>query len=435
MIKTNNTLFNSNARLGYYATKNSRKYQGYQSVSLSGQINSRKMQDQDLEDDLENTTKDNLQRLNFSALTENRFYNSHKKFLEVDLDLATGVYNLKAKYTTDPETWPFITEASDQGYAITASLPILIGTGGIEDVQDARLAVYILDDLLAAGDLARAAAPDEILVFARFITEVKNKRYYDLRIKKIDEITRIDSMLNAMGLKAQSDASYFTILNDDWDFASGPVRRTGGRFSIGFAPNIDWSYLYSNRTYQDTLPGSGAMVEYDNAGKTRENNWGVDFITAYTWEKPVNLYWQHSVNTSLAYALFYEDLRMKNYDHDTLSFEYNRQVDSPNLRLIAGYRLGYYPNSRTELTLDINGTVGQYWETLRSEDTDDQEFNALEAGYDISFHCYYYISEQLRLTVNITNIYHHNQDSFTGNSEITGTSNEFQHHLWGGVSV
>jgi hypothetical protein len=422
--KNNSNLFGSDFGLDYEAHKNSSRYQGYQFFSLSGFIDSRKIKDQDLANDQENTEKDNIQRLYFAAHTENRFYNAHKKFLEVDLDLSSSMVNGKSNQSPGVDEPPVLTDSKDHGYAIDASLPVLVGTGRIEEVQDARLAIYILDDLQNAGDLTRAADPAEIDAFARFITEVKNRRYYDVRIQKIDEITRIDSMLNVMGLKARSGASYYTILNDDWDFASGPVRRTGGRFSAGIAPKIQWSYYYSDRTYYDSTIAPPSKY-YGSTSKNYSTSWGMDFLTAYTWEKPANLYWQHSVNATLAYSLNYEDLRIDNYLNDTLEYDFDRDLNSPALNLIAGYRLGYYPNSRTELTLDINTYLVYNWQNYDFGDWEGQDFNTIEAGYDIGFGCYYYISERLRLTVNISEIYSYNHYYLVDNTGDNNTSNNF----------
>lgn len=422
--KNNSNLFNSDFGLDYEAHKNSSRYQGYQFFSLSGLIDSRKIKDQDLANDEENTQKDNIQRLYFSAHTVNRFYNAHKKFLEADLDLSSSLMNGKSSQSPYFGEPPVLTDSKNQGYVIDASLPVLVGTGRIEEVQDARLAVYILDDLQNAGDLIRAADPAEIDAFARFITEVKNRRYYDVRIQKIDEITRIDSMLNAMGLKARSDASYFTILNDDWDYASGPVRRTGGRFSAGISPKVQWYYSYSDRTYYD----SRIVPPYDYYGSTSKNystSWGIDFLTAYTWEKPANLYWQHSVNATLVYSLNYEDIRLKDYLNDSLQNDYDRDMDSPALNLIAGYRLGFYPNSRTELILNINTIFIYNWENYNYQDSEDQDINNIETGYDLGFHCYYYISERLRLTVNVSEAYNYNHYYLVDNTANNNTSSDF----------
>ncbi len=405
--------YNSDADLNYYSTKNTQKYQGYQSFLISGSVNGMKRGDQDNINDTETTRHNNTQRIYFSGRTENRFYNLRKQFLEVDLDLSSSIFNGKSEYNGLLETVPFwgSETSKDHQYAITASLPVLIGFGRIEEVQDARLAVYILDDLKQSGDLKRAPTSEEVLAFSRFITETKNRRFFDTRIQKINEITRIDSMLNAMGLKARSEASYFTILNDDWDFANGPIRKTGGRFSVGIIPNILWSYHYSNTNteFEDTPP---APIIVDLTTKSWQSLWGIDFKAGYIWEKPANLYWQHTIIVNLAYALEYDDRISKSYRMDTLSNDFRYETDSPNLELTAGYRLGFYPNTRTELVLGINNILGQRWEKVTTGNLEDMKANTFEFAHELNLNCYYYISEQLRLTVTIQNTYNHDHYTF-----------------------
>ena len=408
----NQMSYSSDADLNYYATRNSRKYQGYQSFHISGLIDGMKSGDQDISNGTENTRHANTQRFYFSAYTENRFYNSRKQFLEVNLELSSSLANGKVEYSDDLEDLPFMETSKNFQYAITASLPVLIGLGRIEEVQDARLAVYILDDLQKSGDLKRAPTAEETLSFSRFITETKNRRFFDSRIQKINEITRIDSMLNVMGLKAQSGASYYTLLNDNWDFADGPVRRTGGRFSAGVIPKLQWVYYDSESAYHDTLNDPTILEDYNVISKSWIENWGIDFIAAYIWEKPANLYWQHTINASLAYSLEYDDRINKTYEMDTLSNHSRYETDSPNLKLVAGYRLGFYPNSRTEVTLDINNILDQNWVKFDSENPEDKNANSFEVYHQLNLSCYYYISEQLRLTVNIQNTYDYDHTTY-----------------------
>lgn len=154
------------------------------------------------------------------------------------------------------------------------------------------------------------------------------------------------------------------------------------------------------------------MEDYDIISKSWTENWGMDFMARYIWEKPANLYWQHTINTSLAYSLDYDDRITKIYQMDTLSNDLKWETDSPNLKLIAGYRLGFYPNSRTELTLDLNNILGQYWNKASYDDMDGMKANALEISHELNISCYYYISEQLRLTVTIQNTYDYDHKTF-----------------------
>ena len=63
------------------------------------------------------------------------------------------------------------------------------GIGRIENVTDARQAIYILEDFKKNGILSRDLTKDELFEFAQLISTVKNKRFLDSRLHRIDEIT------------------------------------------------------------------------------------------------------------------------------------------------------------------------------------------------------------------------------------------------------
>jgi hypothetical protein len=106
---------------------------------------------------------------------------------------------------------------------------------------------------------------------------------------------------------------------------------------------------------------------------------------------------------------------------DTLSNDFRYEADSPNLELVAGYRLGFYPNSRTEVTLDLNNILGHYWRKTDSDDADEMKANTFEIAHELNLSCYYYISEQLRLTVTITNSYDYDHNTFPDNPDSKNT--------------
>lgn len=397
--------FQSSFDVNYYSTKNSRFYQGYQDIGLRGTILSNWLNNKNLTDDLSTKEKNNFQDFDLNALTVNRFYNSRKQFVEINLNLVSGISHYKDKYSADKEEFPFLDETRDLSYQVDASLPVMIGMGRIEEVQDARLAVYILDDLAKAGDLKRAPTSEETLAFAQFITQTKNQRYFDSRIRKIAEITAIDSLLTSLDLKAQSNASYYTLLNDNWDNSNGPERRTGGRFSIGVVPNIDLSINSYELFYRDSIGDPVGIASYSQKRDNRLNSLGMDAVTGYDWEKPSSLYWQHSVNADLAYSLYQEKINFKIYDMDTLTSEGKSRLDSPNLKLELGYSIGYFPNSRTNVRLGLTSSYNQYWGDLKINDDPASDVGTIRVNNRLSLSCYYYISQQLRFSLFISSLY------------------------------
>jgi hypothetical protein len=401
---------NSDLRVDYYATKNSRSYQGFQNFRLSGNVTSSSYGVTDLTEDLEHTQKSNYQYIVIEAQTVNRFYNEKNRFAEIDFDLTGQLNNSAGKYSADQEAYPYIYKNTSYSHLVSASLPLLIGTGRIEDVQDARLAVYILDDLTKAGDLKRVPTNEEILEFSRFITSTKNQRFFDARIRKIAEITAIDSFLTVLDLKARSDASYFTLLYDNWDNSAGPVRKTGGRFSVGLMPAIDLSFHKFQEFYHDTLNNPDVLESYTNKSTSQDNSWNLDVVAGYVWEKPANLYWQHSVNTAIAYSLYYEQMKNKVYYMDTLTSEQNSRLNSPNIKLDVGYTIGYYPNSRTSIKLGIITSYNQFWGEEEKTDLEDRDAGRIIVNNDLVLSCYYYISQQVRFSMYISSAYSFNKE-------------------------
>jgi len=397
--------FSSGLDIDYYATKNSEFYQGYHDFWLMGDVSSYWNSDRNVTDDLGNDQKRNYQNVNLGVHTENRFYNKRKQFAETDLTLGSALDNTLNEYSADQEKLPYTNKSSDFGFSVFVSLPLLIGKGRIEEVQDARLAVYILDDLTKSGDLKRAPTREETLAFAQFITRTKNQRFFDSRIRKIAEITAIDSFLTVMDLKAQSDASYFTLLNDNWDNANGPVRKTGGRFSLGLVPGIELSLGESKNFYRDTLNDPEVIESFMNKNNTRFDSWRLDFVARYLWEKPTSLYWQHSVYTDLAYSLYNMQVISKNYVKDSLTDEQKSRLNSPNLKLRLNYTIGYYPNSRTNIRLGINTVLYQYWGDEKINDDPKMDVGKTLINSGLFLSCYYYISPQLRFSLNVSSSY------------------------------
>jgi hypothetical protein len=429
--KQNSFQFGSGLGADYYATKNSRHYQGYQNFHLSGSVNSNNYNETDMVENLTNTRKSSYQSFVITAQTINRFYNDKNRFAEIDLDFHGQLNNSTGKYSDDLETYPFNYKNASYSHIVLASLPLLIGSGRIEEVQDARLAVYILDDLTKSGDLKRVPTNEETMAFAQFITETKNQRFFDSRIRKIAEITAIDSFLTVLNLKSQSDASYYTLLNDNWDNSSGPVRETGGRFSVGLVPAIDLTYHNSQQFYRDTLNNPDVIDNFTHRANSHDDSWNLDVVVGYAWEKPASLYWQHSLNTGIAYSLYYEELNSKIYDRDTLTIENSSRLDSPNLKLDIGYTIGYYPNSRTSIKLGIITSYNQFWGKETGTGMEDRDAGKIIVNNGLVLSCYYYISQQVRFSMNISSGYSFKKENQLQPGDESGY--EITHNLQNGI--
>jgi hypothetical protein len=276
-----------------------------------------------------------------------------------------------------------LTKSSDRYALVDLEVPLLMGKGRIEPVQDARLAVYILEDLYKEGRITRLPGQEEIIALASLISEIKNKRFFDYRIRKIAEIEKVDSFLQAGGFISKADARYFTTLNDNWDNSAGPLRESGRRFSAGLVPNTTLSRTYNKVEYDTTTT--------DYITKNRTSIFGIRAFADYTVAIPMDLHWQKnwSLNASYGYG---GDLY-----RNTVT-DYKLERGSYNLTGKAAYGLGFYPNSRTDVTGTLSLNLLQYMrhETLTGTTN---RFKYIELAPAFTLNLHYYISAQMRLNV------------------------------------
>jgi hypothetical protein len=412
--KRNNNSFNGNLISDYYSTKNSKYYQGSQNYRFNfSTYGSKNKTEAGISTLSESTNKANSQYLSVAVNSSNRFYNSRKRFVETNLNFSGELGNSTSKNTSDIKTYPYSYKNQSGNYLISASIPLLVGTGRIEEVQDARLAVYILDDLLKSGDLTRTPDKEEILALSEFITQTKNQRFFDSRIRKIAEITAIDSFLTANGLKGQSDASYYTLINDNWDNSNGPVRATGRRFSIGVAPGFDTEFDKAT-DYSVDSTNSTAFSYFKSKNTDQLDSWNLDAIAQFVCEKPINLTWQRSSSASLGYSLYSSNSIYKTYNDDMQTGEIKDSEKSPNFSVGITHSYGYYPNSRTSIRFGANAYLQQYWRDRKTDDgltVTNDETNIVS---NLFLNCNYYFSPQLRFSVYVNEAYQFTKEIVNG---------------------
>lgn len=251
------------------------------------------------------------------------------------------------------------------------------GFGRIERVEDARQAIYILEDLKKNKVLSRDMTKDEIFEFSQLISTVKNKRFLDDRLHRIDEITTIDNYLKNKQILTNSDAAYFTSLYDMWDYGALFDRNAGSRFSINLTPEIRREYDNEEQTSVDQ--------NYTSAYKN-ENTYllsGAQLDFSYQHSIPVKLNWQHDFNASLSVNA----LNVKP-DWRASPFWFFQQMGK------VSYTLGYYPTTRTNVYVDVNYQI--FNQTYQDSDQNDYyQIANLNGGV------YYYISPNIRFSGSI----------------------------------
>ncbi|MBS4057827.1 MAG: hypothetical protein KGZ82_10965 [Bacteroidales bacterium] len=422
-----------NASPTYHVAKNNVHYQGSTmlSMNLSGAW-SRFTSENDQGINSRTKNRSGSYGVNLGYYSTNRYYNSKNQFIELIPMVHAGFNYFGQKFDNKPVTYPERDWNRSRSGQFDLAMALMLGKGRIEAVQDARLAVYILEDLHKSGDLSKQADGDDILALAYKITSVKNKRYFDARLRKIAEINAIDSLIASRGLKNTSGASYYTLLNDNWDHANGPLRSAGQRFSFGLVPQFSGSYYTDTYHYYDTVSGIPLNQHYSNENKYQTGAWGLDLKATYQCEKPVSLSWQHSGMASLAYGLYHSSNQIHIYEKNVLITEQENIDNTPNAYGIISHRLGYYPNSRTSLSLNASLAYSRYWGDSQYNQNAKIKNGRQYVDGVLQFNCRYYVSPQLRFSIDYLADYRYIRQveyGSQGSNDIINSSNNFLSQL------
>ena len=281
-----------------------------------------------------------------------------------------------------------------------------IGYGRLENVEDARQAVYIVNALSKRNILTRNLSNEELFELSQQISTVKNKRFLDSRLHLIDEISKVDSFLVERNLLSNTGAAYFTTLYDMWQYGDLFPRKSGYEISLLAYPY----YTYDNVKY---------TPEQQNTAINNPHHAFFEANLLFNYEKPVKLNWQHSVSAGVdAYIL----------QGKTGETDFNSIFSTDFKMLSAGtsYSLGYYPNTRT----NIQATIGQQiWRQIENDFT----MTRYTPNFTVSI--YYYLSPYLCVAGNFNLYYEHyfndaNSSHFNNNSFNTAFNVQFIYSIF-----
>jgi hypothetical protein len=415
----------SNALASYSIYQNSLKSQSelYSSLSgtfsLGGQHNTRELENSELKQH----SSSNSEYLMIGGLK--RFYNLKQNYFEVNGSFNignNGSSNKEDRFSSDTITNSI--KSSSKDFQTYSHIALLIGKGRIEEVQDARMALYLIEDMHQLNRDKRPASDEEVLELAKLITSLKYKRFFDTRLRKIAEITAIDAFMQQNGIAGTTDATYFTSLNDNWDFANNPARNSGWRIYTG----VEGNYGYTNYKYhQDYIIPSQNFTENSNNRKTISG-----FIVAgLNYEKPISLKWQKSASVKARFGSAYQLSNQTSTNQDDIN---NFQGTTPTFDLSASYGYGYYPNSRTWLTAgwSLSSGYGNQYTGTSKEDKENSKNNYYTyTGPNVQ--AYYYLSEKLRLSLTFYGRFQIDNENYIANipegSDNNQTRTNWNHEL------
>lgn len=335
--------------------------------------------------------KNTLTDLDFTMFFNNRFYmNGKNYFINVTPGLIFNYSNNTSKiidfdatkyYSDGNNSNPLVgsvdVKTKDRSRYFIPSLDLGFGIGRVEPVGDVRHAIYIAEELGKANRLERDLTEDEIFLLAKRISELKNKRFFDSRLRKIYEIQSVDSLLNQMNVLNETDAVYFTRLTDMWDFGDQP-RSAGTRLELCLMGQL------SDVQYNDyTKEYNFYNQEYETTKEKQKKNVGLlGPSLRFSSYKPIGLKLQRLFQFSTTYHHF-KHFDSPNYDYVLLAK--NTFIGN------SAYQLSWFLNTRTS----IEGTVAL---TYVNRSFKEQESKEESLRAEIKGNLYYYFSPRLRVS-------------------------------------
>jgi len=258
-----------------------------------------------------------------------------------------------------------------------------IGYGRIEDVEDARQAVYIANALSKRNILTRNISNEELFELSQQISTIKNKRFLDSRLHLTDEISTVDSFFVKKNLLSEAGAAYFTTLYDMWQYGALFPRKSGYEISFSVFPYYTYRYLKYNPELQT------GDIYYPHQSLLETN-------LVFNYEKPVKLNLQHSVSAGV--DAFFRQGKSGDTDFNSVFSNFQKVLSA-----WTSYSFGYYPNTRTNLQATVSQQIRKQTDTYPNVQRDD--YTTYNPGFNVGIN--YYLSPCLRVAGNFGLNYEH----------------------------
>lgn len=318
-------------------------------------------------------------------------------------------------------------------YVLGLNPNIGIGTGRLEYVSNAQMALFILEDLKKAGKIKGTISAEKAYQFTELVTELYNTRIFDFRKRRNYETNKIDSFLTTNKLINGNDFTIYNVIADNWNYAIQPpaIEATSfysGTLQVANSPVSDrinvFGVLNQQTRYNGQrtslnlilpstinnmssllnsvvgLPGSSLNIP----GLNGSIGFGAETLdstqkTIVTTQMGYNAILRYEnclaidVHRQRNFSIYFDKLGLNN--NTTVSYKINK-ADSTiqnkyNITTIGGnYQYCYYPNSRTNMSanLNLNYTVNNNKFSSFSNPTPKSSINlgiVLNANYFINY--------------------------------------------------
>jgi hypothetical protein len=268
---------------------------------------------------------------------DDRFYRRNNWFLHLKNNLfAKGDF-------TKQKSSQYTIKTNIKGF--DDDLSVGFGKGRIEIVQDAQMALYILNDLSLQGLIDKTPDVETINQFAQLITELNNKRVFDSRRRRIYQLTQIDKFLREKEITQVPDIRHFTTINDNWFFAFNPERYSGSDWYFDIRSSVELGD--ANQTNKN------ANYSLNTENESDYKNWGIGPKAGYENYKPINLKWQRNLGAHASWQTRREETKNKNTMNGTTTGN-KVELKQQETELSMFYGIGFYPNNRTRLNATID---------------------------------------------------------------------------------
>lgn len=305
---------------------------------------------------------------NFSIYADQKYYLTENKwFLEISPGFESEIWSTNEKYFTSEVVY-----SKQRGNSFSAQFGLGGGIGRIENITEFWQAYYILEGLNKQGSLLREPSEKDIYELATLASQLKSKRFFDSRLKKIDEMKSIDSLMHKTNLIDKSDIYYFNTLNDYWNFANISNRSSGRVLKVLMTPEV------SHRFFKE-------LGKLEHTTNETHLNTQIDF-QCY---KQLNLFWERILNVNFINQTTLDDDSehlIRNYPNNLFQFN-------------SGIGWNFYPNFRTSFNSGLSYQASQFVGELNPQDIKYVKEWSNNVGLHSSV--YYYLSPQLRFEGNI----------------------------------
>jgi len=293
-------------------------------------------------------------------------------------------------------------------YTATAHLYLSGGAGRVNDVTYAAAALYIYEELGESRLLSRTPETSDIQALAALLNQRKERRVFDTRTARIDDIEAICTFLEKRGLIAEQIARAVMIVDDMYTFALNQRRESGVRFEVG--PDGGFSYerrqlhstKWQGRTIEDEEimdnprgiqdnPLCDSMPPDADEYTSRYTDWVAHGLVGVglTCRKPTGRWWQFGISPASRLGIVYDESKITG-DHEHSSSDTGTQVFYFMAHHLEG-QVDCFLSTRTTVTAMVSGS----WYGAFTTREDSAKGNAVEVYTRMGLE--YYLSPRLRL--------------------------------------